>query len=73
MVLGRKSVAKLKQALGSLMPEMDEGEGLVAAAPVIELREIIDPLPLFDAVTSRLYDDTREVSALLTKRYSRAS
>jgi hypothetical protein len=45
MVLGRKSVAKLKQALGSLMPEMDEGESLVAAAPVMELREIIDPLP----------------------------
>jgi ABC-type bacteriocin/lantibiotic exporter with double-glycine peptidase domain len=40
MVLGRKSVAKLKQALGSLMPEMDEGESLVAAAPVMELREI---------------------------------
>src|SRR5215207_4364083 len=40
MVLGRKSVAKLKQALGSLMPEIDEGEGLVAAAPVMEMREI---------------------------------
>jgi hypothetical protein len=40
-MVGRKSVAKLKQALGSLMPEMDEGESLVAAAPVMELREII--------------------------------
>jgi ATP-binding cassette, subfamily B, bacterial len=39
-MVGRKSVAKLKQALRSLMPEMDEGEGLVAAAPVMELREI---------------------------------
>jgi subfamily B ATP-binding cassette protein MsbA len=39
-MVGRKSVAKLKQALGSLMPEMDEGEGLVAAAPVMEFREI---------------------------------
>ena len=40
MVLGRKSVAKLKQALGSLMPEIDEEEGLVAAAPVMEMRQI---------------------------------
>ena len=39
-MVGQKSVAKIKQALGSLMPEMDEGEGLVAAAPVMELREI---------------------------------
>jgi hypothetical protein len=35
-----KSVAKLKQALRSLLPEMDEEEGLVAAAPVMELRQI---------------------------------
>src|ERR671921_1237568 len=40
-MVGRKSVAKLKQALGALMPEMDEGESLVAAAPVMELREIV--------------------------------
>jgi ATP-binding cassette subfamily B protein len=40
-MVGTKSVAKIKQALGSLMPEMDEGESLVAAAPVMELREII--------------------------------
>jgi ATP-binding cassette, subfamily B, bacterial len=33
-------VAKLKQALRSFMPEIDEGESLVAAAPVMELREI---------------------------------
>jgi ATP-binding cassette, subfamily B, bacterial len=37
---GRKSVAKIKQALRSFMPEIDEGESLVAAAPVMELREI---------------------------------
>jgi ATP-binding cassette, subfamily B, bacterial len=35
-----KLMAKLKQALRSLLPEMDEGEGLIAAAPVVELREI---------------------------------
>jgi ATP-binding cassette, subfamily B, bacterial len=40
MVVGKKSVAKLKQALGSLMPEIDEEEGLVAAAPVMEMRQI---------------------------------
>jgi hypothetical protein len=40
-MVGRKSVAKLKQALGTLLPEMEEGESLVAAAPVMELREII--------------------------------
>jgi ATP-binding cassette, subfamily B, bacterial len=40
MVVGKKSVAKLKQALRSLMPEIDEGEGLVAAAPVMEMRQI---------------------------------
>jgi ATP-binding cassette, subfamily B, bacterial len=39
-MVGRKSVAKLKQALRSFMPEIDEGESLVAAAPVLELREI---------------------------------
>ena len=39
-MVGRKSMTRLKQALGSLMPEMDEGESLVAAAPVIELKEI---------------------------------
>jgi ATP-binding cassette, subfamily B, bacterial len=39
-MVGRKSVAKLKQALRSFMPEIDEGESLVAAAPVMELREI---------------------------------
>jgi ATP-binding cassette, subfamily B, bacterial len=39
-MVGQKSVAKIKQALASLMPEMDEGESLVAAAPVMELREI---------------------------------
>ena len=40
MVVGKKSVARLKQALGSLMPEIDEEEGLVAAAPVMEMRQI---------------------------------
>jgi ATP-binding cassette subfamily B protein len=40
MVVGKKSVAKLKQALRSLMPEIDEEEGLVAAAPVLEMRQI---------------------------------
>jgi ATP-binding cassette, subfamily B, bacterial len=40
MVVGKKSVARLKQALRSLLPEIDEGESLVAAAPVLELREI---------------------------------
>jgi ATP-binding cassette, subfamily B, bacterial len=39
-MVGRKSVAKIKQALRSFMPEIDEGESLVAAAPVLELREI---------------------------------
>ena len=39
-MVGSKSVAKLKQALRSFMPEIDEGESLVAAAPVLELREI---------------------------------
>jgi ATP-binding cassette, subfamily B, bacterial len=39
-MVGRKSVARFKQALGSLMPKMDEGESLVAAAPAMELREI---------------------------------
>ncbi len=38
--MGKKSVARLKQALGSLMPEIDEEEGLVAAAPVMEMRQI---------------------------------
>jgi ATP-binding cassette, subfamily B, bacterial len=39
-MVGTKSVAKLKRALRSFMPEIDEGESLVAAAPVLELREI---------------------------------
>src|SRR4029453_18066885 len=41
MVVGKKSVAKIKQALRSLMPEIDEEEGLVAAAPVMEMRQIL--------------------------------
>src|SRR5215212_823678 len=36
----RASVAKLRRAVRFLLPEMDEEEGLVAAAPVMELREI---------------------------------
>jgi ATP-binding cassette subfamily B protein len=33
-------MAKLRRAVRLLLPEMEEGEGLVAAAPVMELREI---------------------------------
>ena len=36
----RESVAKLKRAVRFLLPEMEEGDGFVAAAPVMELREI---------------------------------
>jgi hypothetical protein len=41
MVGRSSSVAKLKQALGTLLPEMDEGESLVAAAPVRPKRSLI--------------------------------
>ena len=33
-------MAKLRRAVCLLLPEMDEEEGFVAAAPVMELREI---------------------------------
>src|SRR3712207_7622824 len=36
----RASVARLRRAVRFLLPEMEEGEGFVAAAPVMELREI---------------------------------
>ena len=36
----RESVARLRRAVRFLLPEMEEGEGFVAAAPVMELREI---------------------------------
>ena len=36
----RESVARLKRAVRFLLPEMEEGDGFVAAAPVMELREI---------------------------------
>ncbi|MDF2702730.1 MAG: transporter related [Rubrobacteraceae bacterium] len=36
----RESVAKLKRRVRLLLPEMAEGDGFVAAAPVMELREI---------------------------------
>jgi ATP-binding cassette, subfamily B, bacterial len=36
----RESVARLRRAVRFLLPEMEEGDGFVAAAPVMELREI---------------------------------
>jgi ATP-binding cassette, subfamily B, bacterial len=36
----RASVARLRRRVRLLLPEMEEGEGFVAAAPVMELREI---------------------------------
>ena len=36
----RESVARLKRAVRFLLPEMEEGDGFVAAAPAMELREI---------------------------------
>src|SRR5215218_1583854 len=36
----RASVAKLRRGVRSLLPEMEEGDGFVTAAPVMELREI---------------------------------
>ncbi|HEU4494503.1 MAG TPA: ABC transporter ATP-binding protein [Rubrobacteraceae bacterium] len=36
----RESVARLRRRVRLLLPEMEEGDGFVAAAPVIELREI---------------------------------
>ncbi len=36
----RASVARLRRAVRFLLPEMEEGDGFVAAAPVMELREI---------------------------------
>src|ERR671916_564632 len=39
-MLVRASVARLKRAVRFLLPEMEEGDGFVAAAPVMELREI---------------------------------
>jgi ATP-binding cassette subfamily B protein len=36
----RESVGRLKRAVRFLLPEMEEGRGLVAAAPVMELRDI---------------------------------
>ena len=39
-MVARASVAKLRRAVRFLLPKMDEEESLVAAAPVVELREI---------------------------------
>src|SRR5215212_4340643 len=36
----RESLARLRRAVRVLLPQMEEGEGFVAAAPVMELREI---------------------------------
>src|SRR5918998_110723 len=36
----RASVARLRRAVRFLLPEMEEGDGFVAAAPAMELREI---------------------------------
>jgi ATP-binding cassette, subfamily B, bacterial len=36
----RASFVRLRRAVRFLLPEMDEEESLVAAAPVVELREI---------------------------------
>jgi ATP-binding cassette subfamily B protein len=36
----RESLARLRRAVRVLLPQMEEGDGLVAAAPVMELREI---------------------------------
>src|ERR687893_2815150 len=36
----RESVARLRRAVRFLLPEMEEGDGFVAAAPAMELREI---------------------------------
>src|SRR5215203_5302747 len=36
----RESLARLRRAVRSLLPEMEEGDGFVTAAPVMELREI---------------------------------
>jgi hypothetical protein len=38
--MGRGSVAKLRRRVRLLLPKMEEGDGFVAAAPVVELREI---------------------------------
>jgi hypothetical protein len=38
--MGRGSVAKLRRRVRLLLPKMEEGGGFVAAAPVMELREI---------------------------------
>src|ERR687896_675599 len=39
-MLVRASVARLRRAVRFLLPEMEEGDGFVAAAPAMELREI---------------------------------
>src|SRR5215210_8373517 len=36
----RESFARLRRAVRFLLPEVEDGEGLVAAAPLMELREI---------------------------------
>jgi ATP-binding cassette, subfamily B, bacterial len=36
----RESVARLRRRVRLLLPEMEEGDGFVAAAPVMELRDI---------------------------------
>ena len=36
----RASVARLRRRVRLLLPKMEEGDGFVAAAPVVELREI---------------------------------